>query len=104
MTRGGVFYNLYDSPYTVQLSSGHILYFSSNNHKMKYIEEYQAYVDYVNESLSRRFKFNIKIDTIGLIVFYSKVETRGFLVVKGGEYYTCLNNLKLNGGSLTSNA
>lgn len=99
-TRNGVFYDLKHSTYRHE-ENDMVFVFSSKNHlekfKMKIFENREK----INDSLSRRFNFNIDVSALADIVLYNKIETRGFLIVSKGGTELCQRNIIFAGGKAT---
>lgn len=100
MTRNGIVYKLDLSPYKVTVDETTFC-FSSKNHREKFTEKLIENRELIEYSLSRRFGFNINIKLLADIVLYSKVETRGFLIIRKGETYLCKKDITLSGGKVT---
>lgn len=97
LTKKGVAYNLKLSPYVVNVNDS-AYYFSSKNHKEKFIELITENRNKVNKSLSNRFGFEVYVPNIADMKLYISIETRGFYVVwKDGSDCECVNNLILSG-------
>ena len=96
MTRNGIVYNLYESPYLIGLN-GITFYFSSKNHLEKFTEKMTENRDLISYSLSKRFGITISVNMIADITLYAKIETRGFLIKHKGDYYTCKKDIILSG-------
>lgn len=105
LTRRGVCYNLYKTPYELimeyQNKSSITYKFSSQTNLEKFHERLQNNREKINESLSKRFKFIIKQDIICDLKLYQTVETRGFLICANGDYIECLEHIQLNGEKVT---
>lgn len=101
LTRRGVCYNLYKTPYELIIdyqNKTSITYkFSSQTNLEKFHERLQNNREKINESLSKRFKFPIKQDIICDLKLYQMVETRGFLICNNGDYIECLDHIQLDG-------
>ena len=96
ITRNGIAYNLYESPYV--LTDGCTsYYFSSLNHMDKFTEQLSDNRKALSYSLYKRFKIWVFCNKLYDIVLYGKVETRGFLIKHKGDYYECLDNIILSG-------
>lgn len=100
MTRNGIVYKLELSPYTFTIDETTFC-FSSKNHLEKFAEKLTENRELIGYSLSKRFGFNINIKLLADIVLYSKVETRGFLIIRKGETYLCKKDIILSGGKVT---
>lgn len=103
ITRNGVCYVLPKSPYKCTLY-GMTFYFSSENHQDKFLSELDEHIAKINESLSARFKLVVKADELAAVLFYKKVETRGFYISTDEGRAKCLDELVFNGqiNSLTN--
>lgn len=101
LTRNGIAYNFNTSPYkaTVNYSKDDsITYtFSSELYKEKFLTKLDESRNVINNSLSKRFGFDIINDKLSDIKLYSSTEKRGFLITIGDMNYTCLNIIKLDG-------
>lgn len=95
-TRHGIFYNLHESSYVAQLGR-HKYYFSSQSHLDKFIERYPLFRKEFENKLKDRYGIRIDFSLLTQLIFYKKIETRGFLVKSDGEYYSCLEHIKLSG-------
>lgn len=90
-----VVYDLKDSPFAVTI--GRITYkFSSSLHKSKFIERIVSNREYYHNSILYRFKLKTNVTTWADILLYSKIETRGFLILVDGRECKW-QNLELNG-------
>ena len=101
LTRRGVCYDLYKTPYRIQYDYENgtciMFMFSSQTNLEKFNERLTDNREKTNDSLSKRFKFEIKQDIICDLRLYKNVETRGFLICSNGEYIECLEHIQLNG-------
>lgn len=79
VTRYGVAYNLAASPYryTWGLRTFH---FSTAAHRERFKERLTIRREWLNDSLSRRFKVQVRADDLAVLQLYMKTETRGFYV------------------------
>lgn len=105
LTRGGVCYDLHKTPFTVNVTydNGTITFmFSSQVNLDKFNDKLKENRDKINDSLSKRFKFQIIQDIICDLRLYNTIETRGFLILSNGEYIECLDHVQLNGDVVTS--
>lgn len=104
MTRRGVFYDLSESCFNITVN-GFVLFFSSIYNLRRFKSKISDNRNFINTSLSKRFNFCIKLDEIAMIKTYTLIEKRGFLIYNSitGEWYTCLSEIKLNGGNLIKN-
>lgn len=80
LTPSGVCYDLPNSPF-VQSYKGFKFYFSSETHREKFIRTVKIKEEWLNDSLTRRFKFNVSAEWIAIFQNYIRIETRGFHVV-----------------------
>lgn len=80
LTDSGVCYDIKHSPFEVE-HNGFIFKFSSITHKMKFIREMTKKEEWLNDSLSRRFKINIEIDIVADFQLYAQIEKRGCYIV-----------------------
>lgn len=80
LTRHGVCYDLEGSPYTAECE-GFVFHFSSVPHMDKFMRETRKREEWLNDSLSRRFRFRVDASIIAVFQLYHQVETRGFYVV-----------------------
>lgn len=107
LTRGGVAYNLAESPFMAREfypGSGTGLYFmfSSEWNKDRFQQRMRANREKINSSLSKRFGFTIEMNALCDIKLYISIEKRGFLVIQdNGERFECLESITLDGNSLT---
>lgn len=104
MTRRGIFYDLSESCFNITVN-GFVLFFSSIYNLRRFKSKIYENREFINNSLSKRFNFCIKLDEIAMIKTYISIEKRGFLLYNSitGEWYTCIEEIKLNGGNLTKN-
>ena len=104
LTRGGVAYNLKNSPYQEQIeyADGTAIkfVFSSNTYKIKFLAKCGENRKAIDESLSKRFGFTIKNEKIADLRLYQQIEKRGFLIFYDGVSVECLDNVKLYGNNL----
>lgn len=80
MTPHGVVYDLRNSPFTVQ-RNGLEYKFSSVKHREKFMNEVRIREEWLADSMSRRFKMDVRFDQLADLQLYRQVETRGFIVV-----------------------
>lgn len=103
LTRGGVTYNLYESPFRVVMKYEHneiIFVFSSSLYKTKFLERINENRISINESLSKRFNITTDFDLLCDIRLYSTIEKRGFLLICEGENL-CQKDITLGGVKVT---
>lgn len=104
LTRSNIAYDLEISPHqlSVNYKDESITYvFSSNLYKTKFQERQEEHRQYVNNSLTNRFGFDIHFNLLADIQLYTKIEKRGFLLVTTGGNIKCPNNLILDGVTMT---
>lgn len=102
LTRGGVAYNLNDSPFRTTIKYQHEILtfvFSSNYIANKFINKISSNREKLKETLTKKYNIEITNDILADITLYMKTEKRGFLII-GRDAYTCQNNIKLDGGNL----
>lgn len=103
MTRNGIEYNLKKSPYLIAPYRVYdiVYYFSSFNHREKFIECLELNRSRVENSLSKRFGFSVKFIMLSDINLYAKIENRGFRITIDGKEISCLEEVVLGGGRVT---
>lgn len=79
ITAYGVCYNVAESPYIEELH-GYRFFFSSMPHLKKFREMWNEREAWLDDSLSRRFKYSIHADMLAVFQLYQQIETRGFHV------------------------
>lgn len=84
LTQAGVCYDLKNSPYSVE-KMGLKFMFSTPLNRRKFIEQTDAKIKSVDNSLYRRFKFYIDARYIALIQLYMNIEHRGFAIYQDDE-------------------
>lgn len=95
-TRNGVYYNLEESTYRVEIDN--ITYvFSSQFHLEKFLKNVESNRKVINTSISNRFKVPIICNYIADLALYKKIENRGFLIIYKGELIKCQTTIKLGG-------
>lgn len=101
MTRDGVVYDLRFSEYEYTFFPL-TFRFSSESHLKKFAERVRGRVEWLNDSMSRRFHLEIRLDLLAALQCYMQVETRGFLVrdIESGRWYDCEGMLRLDGLSV----
>ena len=101
LTRNGIAYNFDISPYkaTVNYSKDDSITFtfSSELYKEKFLTKLDENRSIINNSLSKRFGFDIVNDKLSDIKLYSSTEKRGFLLEIKDNKYSCLSTIKLDG-------
>lgn len=98
LTQYGVCYNLERSPFH-STWNGYVFYFSSIKHKESFDKKVSVRIPWMNDSMTRRFKFSVDVSLIAVFQLYTQVETRGFAVDDsvGGCKWRSLENLELGG-------
>lgn len=104
LTRNGVANDLSISPYhyLVRYSTLDevVFIFSSELYKNKFIERLEDNRKVINESLSKRFGFDIVNNKLCDLKLYLTIEKRGFLIKDNKGKYECLNTTRLDGHKL----
>ena len=103
LTRSNIAYDLTISPHSmVVIYEGYeVRYvFSSDLYKRKFKESIKNHRDKINQSLTKRFGFEICFDILADLKLYTTIEKRGFLVYKDGTRIECQNNITLDGNNL----
>lgn len=84
ITKYGVCYDIENSPYDYMWNG--ILYkFSSVAHRNKFIINIRKKTEWLNDSLSRRFRVSMDVSELAAIQLYQQVETRGFCIIYNGS-------------------
>lgn len=97
VSKYGVAYDLASSPYVADCA-GYVFHFSTMAHMRKFVNGVQSRIDWLNDSLSRRFHMTIIADEIAIMQWYSMCETRGFLVLApDGKRFKCPENIIFRG-------
>lgn len=103
VSRRGIVFDLENSPYVSSVKYGDtslMFYFSSSLYMSKFEIEMKINRNWINNSLSKRFKFDIHYDLLCDINLYSKIEKRGFYIKANDMELTCLDNIKLSGNQV----
>lgn len=79
LTRAGVCYDLTRTPYRAD-ALGFTLYFSSLSHKRAFEARLDSKIDWLADSMTRRFRVRMDMAQLACIHHYRQVETRGFRV------------------------
>lgn len=96
-SKNGVFYELSDSPYRA-LYGDYTFHFSSRKHQESFLDKLSVRVEWLCDSFSKRFKFEIDARLIAVFQLYFQVETRGcYVKLADGEVLRCKENLRLHG-------
>jgi hypothetical protein len=103
MTRSGVEYDLSVSPYRLTTGNGYTFVFSSKVNRDKFDCKYNLHRIKLADSLSNRFKLNIRVDIIADFSLYRAIEKRGFLAYSNkGEEFTCPESMLFLGDCPTN--
>lgn len=79
----GVCYDLSRSPYTAQYKD-FTFAFSTPRNKRKFEDNVMARVEWLEDSLTRRFHFHVSLPMLAAFQLYDQIEKRGFYVEMGG--------------------
>lgn len=74
-----VSYDLSNEDYTSDWEE-YTFYFSTMAHKEKFDADMQTRIDWLNDSLSRRFHYEVHADALAVFQLYKMIEGRGFKV------------------------
>lgn len=101
ITKNGVCYDIRNSPFKVEVM-GFEFYFSTQLHAVNFSEKWFMKVDWLNDSMHRRFKVNMSLGELALFQLYMQIEKRGFYVkdVYGCEVYECPQEVLFAGSVL----
>lgn len=80
LTSHGVCYDIVNTPFKTEVD-GFEFHFSSVYHLDKFLQNIKKQKEWLCDSLSNRFRFQIDAELIALFQLYNRVETRGFYVV-----------------------
>ena len=103
LTRSGVAYDFKISPYSYEVNYGihTVTYvFSSDLYRKNFVSRLEENREKINQSLSNRFGFDIKISKLCDLKLYLSIEKRGFLIYADGKPIECLSDITLDGNSL----
>lgn len=97
-TKNGVEYDLRRTPFYSAWRE-YTFYFSSATHLEKFEYRMQARIDWLCDSLSRRFHMEIDASVLAVFQLYMQIETRGFRVwnMVRLEEYECPENITFHG-------
>lgn len=105
LTVCGIAYDLRVSPYKTKINYTQNYYitfiFSSELYKRKFEDRIESNRISINESLTKRFGFEIENNPLCDIKLYTSIEKRGFLLRNSKEGFEWLENIKLDGKNLT---
>ena len=98
LTKNGICYDLKNSPYFCY-TDFFTFFFSSPAHLVKFRKGLEANREWLNDSMTRRFKFNMILDVLADFSLYRKIETRGFLIINEstGVAYECPKSIEFHG-------
>lgn len=98
LTKNGICYDLKESPYSCFVGF-YKFFFSSPAHLVKFRKGLEANREWLNDSMKRRFKFDMDMELLADFSLYRKIETRGFLIVNEstGVAYECAENIEFRG-------
>lgn len=103
MTRNGVEYDLSVSPYMLTTDKNYRFIFSSKKNRDKFNSRYLMHRIKLADSLSNRFKLNIRVDILADFTLYQSIEKRGFLAYSDrGEQFSCPESMLFHGESPTN--
>lgn len=96
-SKDGVFYDMEHSPYKTMYGD-YTFHFSSRKHMSSFLDKMPVRLDWLTDSLSKRFHFYVDAGLIAMFQLYFQVETRGcYVKLADGEVLRCRENLRLNG-------
>lgn len=75
-----VVYDIENSPFYSQWGE-FLFYFSTESHMNKFIDNVEKKIDWVNDSLSRRFHIVVNVPEFAVFQLYQQIEGRGFYVL-----------------------
>lgn len=104
LTRSNIAYDLSISPHrlTVHYGEHSLMYvFSSDLYLRKFLEKQTAHREQLCVSLSKRFGVEVRMSLLSDIKLYTTIEKRGFLLVKNGVEAKCLDEITLDGETVT---
>lgn len=98
LTKNGICYDLKNSPYFCCVGF-YKFFFSSPAHLVKFRRELEANREWLNDSMTRRFKFDMDMELLADFSLYRKIETRGFLIINEstGVAYECPKSIEFHG-------
>lgn len=98
LTKNGICYDLKNSPYFCSVGF-YKFFFSSPAHLVKFRRELEANREWLNDSMTRRFKFDMDMELLADFSLYRKIETRGFLIINEstGVAYECPKSIEFHG-------
>lgn len=98
LTKNGICYDLKDSPYFCSVGF-YKFFFSSPAHLVKFKEGLEANREWLNDSMTRRFKFKVSMKRLADFSLYRKIETRGFRISDEmtGDVFECPESIEFHG-------
>lgn len=98
VTKNGICYDLKDSPYFCFVGF-YKFFFSSPAHLNRFKVGLEANRDWLNDSMTRRFKFEMQMDLLADFTLYRKIETRGFRISDEmtGDVFECPESIEFHG-------
>jgi hypothetical protein len=100
VSRRGICYDLHSSIHRTTVDKITFI-FSSRSHLQKFKEKYVKNRYDLSASLSARFSLLIDLTTLADIVLYTRIESRGFLIINDKGEELCKENLVFNGEQVT---
>lgn len=93
-TARGIYHNLQDSDYIVELQNIRF-YFSSKTYRDKFAERLFDEIERFNTALNMVYKntFDLAGDVLAMVRLYNRIEKRGFYIEIDGNEISCLENL-----------
>lgn len=83
-TVNGIYNNIYESTYKIN-KFGLEFYFSSQFYANKFYNEVQNFIDEEKMKLYNKYKLILLADKFFAIVYYIKLEKRGFYIKENGK-------------------
>lgn len=71
------------------------LHFSTAAHAAKFQDNVWKRIEWLNDSLSRRFKCSVDAAHLAVIQLYTQIEGRGFYVVYRGKLYRSASDIEV---------
>lgn len=96
ITEYGVCYDVRNSPYVYEWRS-YRFHFSSVKHLEKFRDNVRMREEWLEDSLTRRFKYRVHAAWLAVFQLYAQVETRGFYVeAYYGSTWEALEEVEFN--------
>lgn len=98
VTANGVCYDAQRTPFTVHLED-FTFHFSTEKHRQAFKAKALLRREWLNDSLSRRFHFEIDTGLLAIFQLYEQIEKRWFWVenVESKEVYRCPQEVRFDG-------